>query len=219
MKPSRRREQKKPSKPSPTPLVLPLHPRGLRIGLFGGTFDPPHAAHREVSLFAMKRLGLHRVWWLITPGNPLKDTRGLPSFAQRMAAARAMARHPRIDVTDIENVLGFHYSVDTLRYLLRRCRGVSFVWVMGADNLKNFHHWRQWRAFARLIPLAFVDRGGSSPAALAAPVARLLARSRIPESEARRLAGLSPPAWVFLHGLKSALSSTELRHERRTGGG
>jgi len=200
-------------------VVLPPHGRGLRIGLFGGTFNPPHAAHRAVSVFAMQRLALDRIWWLLTPGNPLKDTRALPPLPARMAAARSVARHPRIDVTDLEARLGFHYSVDTLRYLLRRCPGVSFVWVMGADNLKNFHHWREWRTFARLMPLAVVDRGGTNPAGLATPVAQVLAKARIPESQARLLAALRPPAWVFLHGLKSPLSSTALRQQGRAARG
>src|ERR1700690_3409546 len=103
-------------------VVLPPHASGMRIGLFGGTFDPPHAAHRAACLLALRRLGLDRVWWLVTPGNPLKDTRGLAPLAQRIAAARALAHHPLIDVSDLEAALGTTYTYETISYLVRRCR-------------------------------------------------------------------------------------------------
>jgi nicotinate-nucleotide adenylyltransferase len=190
---------------------LPLHAPGLRVGLFGGSFNPPHEAHRAASLFAMRRLGLDRVWWLVTPGNPLKDAGELPPLEQRLAAARALANHPRIDVTDLEAALGTRYSVDTLRLLRRRFPLVRFVWLMGADNLVNFHRWKNWRAIAALLPIAVVDRGLVALGAHGARAPQALARRRLPEHAARTLAGRRPPAWVVLHGLKLALSSTALR--------
>jgi nicotinate-nucleotide adenylyltransferase len=187
----------------------------MRIGLFGGTFDPPHAAHRAVSLIAMKRLGLDRVWWLVTPGNPLKDTRGLAPLDERIAAARALADHPRIDVTGVEAEIGARYTYDTLHYLVGRCPSVHFVWIMGADNLRSFHRWQNWRGIADLVPMAVVDRLGPSLYATAGVAGQALGRARIPEIQAKSLARRRPPAWVYLHGLKSPLSSTALRAARR----
>jgi len=192
----------------------------MRIGLFGGTFDPPHQAHLAASLLAMKRLNLDRVWWLVTPGNPLKNTKGLKPLAQRLAAARALARHPRIDATGLEAVINTRYTYDTLVFLIRRCRGVRFVWIMGADNLRGFSRWQRWRGIAGLMPMAIVDRAGSSLHAPASLAARALARFRLPDTAASTLADRTPPAWVYLHGLKSPLSSTALRAGRpeRRGG-
>jgi nicotinate-nucleotide adenylyltransferase len=194
--------------------ALPPHGPGMRIGLFGGTFDPPHAAHRAACILALHRLGLDRVWWLVTPGNPLKDTRGLAPLQERMAAARALANHPRIDVTDFEARLGSHYTYETISYLLRRCPGTRFVWIMGADNLRSFHRWQRWRDIAALVPIAVIDRLGPSLYAPASAAGQALARERLPESAARALPEQKPPAWIYLHGLKSPLSSTALRAAR-----
>jgi nicotinate-nucleotide adenylyltransferase len=191
--------------------ALPLYTPDLRIGLLGGSFNPPHQAHRAVSLFAMRRLGLDRVWWLVTPGNPLKQADGLPAPEQRFAAARALANHPRIDVTDLETQFGTRYSVDTLRLLKRRYPHARFVWLMGADNLVSFHRWKRWRALASLVPIAVIDRGQVALGAHAARAPRALARYRLPEHAARTLPRRRPPAWVVLHGLKLPLSSTSLR--------
>ncbi|HZT27318.1 MAG TPA: nicotinate-nucleotide adenylyltransferase [Pseudolabrys sp.] len=183
----------------------------MRIGLFGGTFDPPHQAHLGAALLALKRLKLDRIWWLVTPGNPLKDTNGLAPLATRFAAARALARHPRIDVTAIEAVIKTRYTYDTLLWLKARCPGVRFVWVMGADNLRSFHRWQRWRGIAKLVPFVVIDRLGPSLYAAASPAGQSLRGARIPEQAAAALANRKPPAWTFLHGLKSPLSSTALR--------
>jgi nicotinate-nucleotide adenylyltransferase len=187
----------------PSPRVsLPPHAPGMRIGLFGGTFDPPHEAHLGACLIAMKRLDLDRVWWLVTPGNPLKNTRGLAPLGERVRAARALTHHPRIDVTGVE------------AYLLRHCPGVRFVWIMGADNLRSFHRWQKWRGIAAMVPIAVIDRLGPSLYASASAAGQALGRARIPETAAKSLADRKPPAWVYLHGLKSPLSSTALRAAR-----
>jgi nicotinate-nucleotide adenylyltransferase len=195
-------------------VVLPPHARGMRVGLFGGTFDPPHEAHLGACLLAMKRLDLDQVWWLVTPGNPLKDTRGLAPLEERIVAARALARHPRIQVTGIEAQIGTPYTFETIAWLRRHCPGVRFVWIMGADNLRSFHRWQQWRGIAALVPMAVVDRLGPSLYASASPAGQALAGARIAERRAKSLPDRRPPAWVYLHGLKSPLSSTALRAAR-----
>jgi len=160
-------------------------------------------------VLALKRLRLDRVWWLVTPGNPLKSADGLAALDRRVAAARAVARHPRIVVTDFEARIGTRYTFDTLLWLTRHCGGVRFVWIMGADNLQEFHRWRGWRGIAALVPIAVIDRYGATLAA--SPAARALAGYRIPERLAARLAARDAPAWTFLHGLKSPLSSSRIR--------
>jgi nicotinate-nucleotide adenylyltransferase len=184
----------------------------MRIGLLGGSFNPPHDAHRAISLFAIKRLKLDRVWWLVTPGNPLKDHGGLRDLSQRVEAAQKVAHDPRIDVSCLEAVIGTRYTVDTILYLRRRAAGLRFVWIMGADNLSQFHRWQSWRRIASEVPIAVIDRPSQSFRALAAPAAQALARYRLPESRAGMLADQRPPAWVFLTGLKLNLSSTGLRN-------
>ncbi len=214
--------------PRRTPVKSALHPRrplpphapGLRVGLFGGSFNPPHASHRAVSLLALKKLALDKVWWLVTPGNPLKSPAGLPPLAERIAESEKLADHPRIEVTGLESVIGAQYSFDTIKWLLGECSGVRFVWIMGADNLKDFHRWKNWREIFMLIPIAVVDRGGLSLLATSGPAAHRFARARIAENQARTLPDRSPPAWVYLHGIKSKLSSTALREaKKRTFGG
>jgi nicotinate-nucleotide adenylyltransferase len=200
------------SRDSTAAHAIPFHTNGMRIGLLGGSFNPPHEAHRAISLFALKRLNLDRVWWLLTPGNPLKDHNGLRTLAERAEAARAVAADPRIDVSCLEAVIGTRYTVDTITHLRRRISGVRFVWIMGADNLAQFHRWQDWRRIASQVPLAVIDRPPQSFRALAAPAAQALARYRLPENQAASLPDQHAPAWVFLTGMKLNLSSTGLRN-------
>jgi nicotinate-nucleotide adenylyltransferase len=192
--------------------AIPLTSNGMRVGLLGGSFNPPHAAHRTISLFAIKRLKLDRVWWLLSPGNPLKDHHDLHALAERARAAKEVADDPRIDVSCLEAVIGTRYTVDTITHLRRRVSGVRFVWIMGADNLAQFHRWKDWRRIAAEVPIAVIDRPPQSFRALAAPAAQALARYRLPEKEAARLPDQRAPAWVFLTGMKLSLSSTALRN-------
>jgi len=191
----------------PTPIASP----GMRIGLFGGSFNPPHEAHRAASMLALKRLNLDRIWWLVTPGNPLKKNSALPQLEKRIAAAREVASSPLIEVTGLEAELGTRFSYDTVTRLRQRMPGVHFVFVIGADNLAQFHRWERWRELAGQIPIAVIDRPEFELSSLAAPAAVALTKARVPDHAAPALAGLHPPAWVFLRGLKSEMSSTALR--------
>jgi len=192
-------------------VKLPRHAPGLRIGLFGGSFNPPHAGHRLVTLTALHRLKLDRIWWIVTPGNPLKDTRGLPPLAGRMAACRRLMPEPMVDITGFEAGIGTRYTLDTLRYLKHRCPKVQFVWIMGADNLIQFHRWQGWREIARLMPIAVVDRPGVTLKATASRTALALAKGRVPPAKLFTRRSTKAPRWTFIHGPRSSLSSTALR--------
>jgi len=213
------RSRKPPQKPRPARSLqiprLPPHPRGLRVGLLGGSFDPPHAGHLAISRVALRRLRLDRLWWLVTPGNPLKDPQALQPLETRLEACRTLAKHPRIVVTDVEAQIGARFTCDTLRQLRRRCPGVHFVWIMGADNLLSFHCWRSWRAIADLVPVAVIDRPGATLKLEGARATQALRKARRPERDSFALATARPPAWVILHARRSALSSTALRAAER----
>lgn len=190
---------------------LPRHADGMRIGLLGGSFNPPHEGHHLISQHALRRLQLDRVWWLVTPGNPLKSHAGLPPADQRVLDARRLAQDPRIDVTSLEEDIGTRFTIETLLWLKRRCPRVRFIWMMGGDNLENFHRWYRWQDIARLMPIAVFDRPGATLAAANSQAALTMARARIPEGRAIRLADMRAPAWMFFHGKRSPLSSTALR--------
>ncbi len=192
-------------------IPTPSAPRGRRVGLMGGSFNPPHAGHRLAADEALQRLGLDEIWWIVTPGNPLKSRGALRPLPERLAAVAALARHPRMRVTAFEAALGSPYTAVTLRFLKRRYPGVRFVWVMGADNLATFHRWQDWRGIAATMPMAIVDRPGYRFEALAAKAAKALQSARLPESEARALAGRRPPAWVFLTNPLAPHSSSAIR--------
>jgi nicotinate-nucleotide adenylyltransferase len=173
---------------------------GLRIGLLGGSFNPAHEGHLYVSEIARRALKLDHVWWLVSPGNPLKDAPA--PLEARIACARGLARDPRIHVTGIESRLGTRYTVDTIGALQRRFPRVHFIWLMGSDNLEQFSRWRRWRQIALRVPIAVVRRPGSVLAALHAPLARRIGISR----------ELGPaPSLVVLDGPRSIASSTALR--------
>jgi nicotinate-nucleotide adenylyltransferase len=190
---------------------LPPSVPGLRVGLFGGSFNPPHGGHRAASLLALRRLRLDRIWWLVSPNNPLKDARQLAPLALRLETARRMSCHPRIEVTALEAAIGATFSFQTISYLKRRRPGVHFVWVMGADNFRYFDKWQRWRGIADLVPLAIVDRPGFTLTATHGRAAETLAPYRLDETRAPCLATAAPPAFVFLYGPRSAKSSTALR--------
>ncbi|HWY62082.1 MAG TPA: nicotinate (nicotinamide) nucleotide adenylyltransferase [Rhizomicrobium sp.] len=175
---------------------------GLVIGLLGGSFNPAHGGHLYVSLTALRRLKLDYVWWLVSPGNPLKDGREMAPFEKRLAGAKKMARHPRLIVSDIERQLGTRYTIDTVAALKRRFPGIHFVWLMGSDNLENFHLWRNWKDIAVRLPLVVVQRPGSILAATHAAPIRRYGKTR---------ALKAPPAILVLDGARNPESATRLR--------
>jgi nicotinate-nucleotide adenylyltransferase len=189
------------------PTALP----GMRIGLFGGSFDPPHAGHLHVTLWSLRRFRLDRVWWLVSPRNPLKAV-GPAGLDRRIAAARAIVGdRPKITISDIEARLGTHTTADTLDRILPRLRGVRLVWLMGADNLKGLHQWERWESILERVPIGVLARPGAQVPAGLSIAARRYARARIPASEAASLADRRPPAWCLVTGRMTGHSSTALR--------
>ena len=185
-----------------------------RIGLLGGSFNPAHQGHLDISLAALKYLDLDEVWWLVSPQNPLKPVAGMAPFADRMASARAMARHPRIRVTDLEARIGTRFTADTLKALVTRFPGCRFVWLMGADNLAQISSWRDWTKIFHLTPIAVFDRPSYTIKALTALAARRFRRARKREAALKMLAATRTPAWVFVHHRLNPISATQIRAEQ-----
>lgn len=198
----------------PDDLKIPHVENGMSVGLFGGSFNPPHEGHVHVVETAIKRLQLDRVWWMVSPGNPLKDNDDLPPLANRIEASRALINHPRVEVSGLEASLSVIYSADLVRELVSRFPTVRFVWLMGADNLTNFHHWERWEEIADNVPIAVIDRPGDTLASRASMVARKFSHARLDEQDAALLKNFRAPAWTFIHAPRSPLSSTQLRRAR-----
>ncbi len=190
--------------------VGPPAARGQRIGLLGGSFDPPHAGHALVTRRALTAFGLDAVWWLVSPGNPLKR-HGPAAMARRIAACRALMRHPRVHVTGIEAQLRSRYTADTLDALRARYPGVRFVWLMGADNLTGFHRWDRWRDILRDTPVGVLARPGQQVRAGLSPAARAFADRRAPGWAAHGLADGLRARWALLPGPMTDLSSSAIR--------
>jgi nicotinate-nucleotide adenylyltransferase len=184
---------------------------GMRIGLMGGSFNPAHEGHRHIAVAALQRLGLHQVWWIVTPGNPLKSRAGLASFGDRMAQARKIAAHPRIIVTGFEAGLPTPYSADTICFLRRRFPRTHFAWIGGGDILTQFHRWKHWRKICAMLPIAIFDRPDCRFAALAAPAAVHFGAARISPAKTSLLAAAAPPAWGYFTLPTMDISSTAIR--------
>ena len=195
---------------------LPLATPGQHIGLLGGSFNPPHDAHRLITGTALRRLGLDAIWWVVTPGNPLKSHGDLASLDNRLRFCRDLISNPKIKITAFEADLQSSYTAATLAFLQMRYPFVRFVWLMGADNLATFHMWQDWQDIARKMPIAVVDRPGWRLPSLAGRAATFMARYYVPEYKARVLSAMEPPAWTFLTGPLSTLSSTEIRLKEKS---
>ena len=201
-------------RPATLRLGFTLKP-GMRVGLYGGSFNPAHEGHAHVAETARKRLGLDRVIWLVSPQNPLKTSRETASLDVRLAGARRLARGRAMIVSDAETKIATRYTIDTLRLLKMRFPGVRFVWLMGADSLADFHRWRGWTQIMREVPVAVVSRPWISLKSRFSPAARRFARARLPSRRALLLPETRPPRWVFLRGPLNFQSSTALRERMR----
>lgn len=183
----------------------------MRIGLLGGSFNPAHEGHRHISLLALKYLHLDELWWLVSPQNPLKPADDMAPFAERLTSAHAMARHPRIRISDIETRLHTRYTADTLHALRTRYPQTRFVWLMGADNLAQIPRWERWTEIFQSVPIAVFDRATYSYRALAGKAAQRFAKQRIEGRNAATLADHKAPAWVYFHARRHPASASSIR--------
>jgi len=199
--------------PAPVNTITKLPPSApnMKIGLFGGSFNPAHSGHQLVSHQAIKRLGLDALWWLVSPGNPLKDNSNLPPLEQRVLDATKLICRPQVFATGFEGKRSFSYTYETLQFLTSTLRSRKFIWIMGADSFASFHHWERWKDIANLLPLAIYNRPEANFSALSSPAAIYLQKYRIGERNAIALPEFKTPAWIYLNGLKSELSSTKIR--------
>jgi len=195
---------------------MPHVEKGMAVGLFGGSFNPPHGGHALVAEIALRTLRLDQLWWIVTPGNPLKAGREALPLAERIALSESLADDPRIKVTAFEAGSSIRYTADMIEHVTTRNPGVDFVWIMGADNLRDFHLWQRWREIAQTVPVAVIDRPGATLSFLSSKMAQTFSRSRVDESDAGRLVRIRPPAWTFIHGPRSSLSSTAIRSGERS---
>ncbi|MGL4404437.1 MAG: nicotinate-nucleotide adenylyltransferase [Notoacmeibacter sp.] len=192
-------------------LRFPATASGMTIGLFGGSFNPPHEGHRLVAETALKRLGLDQLWWMVTPGNPLKSTLELLPLARRIELSEAMYLGPRVKITAFEATYKVRFTADTLALIKARHQNINFIWVMGADNLKYFHHWQRWQKIAEMLPIAIIDRPGSTLSYVSSKMALTYDYARVDEDDAVSLGRLKAPSWTLIHGPRSSLSSSAIR--------
>jgi len=193
------------------PTDTPLSFKGNRIGLLGGSFNPPHMGHVDVSKTALKRLQLDSIWWLVTPGNPLKKNNNLPSVQKRMAWCQDLVDDNRIHVTGFEQHLPNAFTANTIAMLIAQRPTTHFVWVMGGDGLVDFHRWHDWQAIIEAVPIAVIDRPGWRLSAMSSKTAQAFASRRLPETQAAGLIHQPAPVWTYLTTPQNTLSSTELR--------
>jgi nicotinate-nucleotide adenylyltransferase len=192
-------------------IKLPPFGRGQRIGLFGGSFNPAHAGHRMVALYALKRLQLDWVWWLVSPQNPLKDAKETGEYSARLIYAKQIANHPRFVVTDIEKQIHSRTTSQTLAAMQMALRQAHFVWIMGADSFRDLDRWKRWSHIAETVPLGILARPGYSIRALGSQAANRYSKNRVRNEQAGLLAKRRAPAWVFVSMPLRKESSTAIR--------
>lgn len=191
-------------------IQLPRRAAGLRVGLLGGSFDPPHAGHMHISEQALIRFGLDEVWWLFSPGNPLKAN-GPAAMPRRMAKAQAMFSHPRVRFSNLEAEIGTRFTAETLAAITGAAPEMRFVWLMGADNLAQFHRWQNWRSIIETVPMGIMARPGLRLGARVSRTARIYRQARLPAKAARLLPLMDPPAWCFINLPMMKAASSAIR--------
>ncbi|MDA8741881.1 nicotinate-nucleotide adenylyltransferase [Amylibacter sp.] len=189
---------------------MPLATKGLRIGLLGGSFDPPHSGHMHISKWAIKEFSLDRIWWLVSPGNPLKKD-APADLDRRLSACNKLVNHPKVIVTDLERVFNTRYTAQTLTTLKSQYRGVRFVWLMGADNLAEFHKWDRWQDIMHMLPVGVMARPNQQLAANCSPAARIFRESRLSAQSSTALPFKEAPSWSLLTGPMDDESSSKIR--------
>lgn len=189
---------------------MPLATHGLRIGLLGGSFDPPHSGHMHISKWAIKEFSLDRIWWLVSPGNPLKKD-APADLDRRLSACNKLVNHPKVIVTDLERVFNTRYTAQTLTTLKSQYRGVRFVWLMGADNLAEFHKWDRWQDIMHMLPVGVMARPNQQLAANCSPAARIFRESRLSARSSTALPFKEAPSWSLLTGPMDDESSSKIR--------
>jgi len=189
---------------------MPLATKGLRIGLLGGSFDPPHSGHMHISKWAIKEFSLDRIWWLVSPGNPLKKD-APADLDRRLTACNKLVNHPKVIVTDLERVFNTRYTAQTLTSLKSQYRGVRFVWLMGADNLAEFHKWDRWQDIMHMLPVGVMARPNQQLAANCSPAARIFRESRLSAQSSNALPFKEAPSWSLLTGPMDDESSSKIR--------
>ena len=183
-----------------------------KIGILGGSFNPAHEGHLSISKIALQRLNLDAVWWIISPRNPLKKYDILYDFEERVSSAEKVIDTNHISISKLEKNAQIKYTIGTVEYLNTRYVGTKFVWIMGADNLKDFHRWREWDKLALTVPIAIIDRPSSSLDVTSSLFANKYRKYRVDEADAQNLADKKRPAWVFLHSKLNDQSSSQLRN-------
>ncbi|MCA1776639.1 MAG: nicotinate-nucleotide adenylyltransferase [Paracoccaceae bacterium] len=191
-------------------IHLPRRAAGLKVGLLGGSFDPPHSGHMRISEVALRRFGLDEVWWLFSPGNPLK-TSGPAAMSRRIAKAKDLFHHPRVQFSNLEAELGTRYTAETLRAVTGAAPDMRFVWLMGADNLSQFHLWQDWRDIIETVPMGILARPGLRLSARVSRTARIYKQHKLPASASRLLPGRPAPAWCFINMPMNKTASSVIR--------
>ncbi|MBL0848936.1 MAG: nicotinate-nucleotide adenylyltransferase [Candidatus Liberibacter ctenarytainae] len=195
-------------------MCMPHIQPGMKIGLFGGTFDPPHYGHIAIANIALTKLGLDQLWWIITPSHSFKDYSSQPSLSERIALSTKLVKNPYIHITAFEASHNYTHTFNTICQVKSRSKSVQFVWIMGADNIKTFHQWHHWKRLVRTVPIAIIDRFDTTLNYISSPMAKAFNYARLDESLSNTLCNKSPPAWIFIHNRHYIISSTILRKQK-----